>query len=53
MKMRKHHNNHGLTQIKRGKTERTVRNIAKKLGIPYGKSNQPAYEAGVKKGEAR
>jgi hypothetical protein len=53
MKTRRHHNNHGLTQIKRGKTERTVRNIAKKLGIPYGKSNQAAYEAGVKsnKGE--
>jgi len=36
MKTRRHHNNKGLSQIKRGKTEEQVRNIAKRLSIPYG-----------------
>ncbi len=36
MKTRRHHNNKGYRQIKRGKTVEQVKGIAKKLGIPYG-----------------
>jgi hypothetical protein len=35
MKLRKHHNNKGLRQIKRGKTREQVKRIAKRLKIPY------------------
>lgn len=35
MKTRRHHNNKGLRQIKRGKTIEQVKRIAKKLRIPY------------------
>lgn len=39
MKTRRHHNNKGLRQIKRGKPEKQVRRMAKKLGIKY--ANKP------------
>lgn len=35
MKNRKHHNNKGLRQIKRGKTKEFIKRLAKKLKIPY------------------
>lgn len=37
MKSRRHHNNTGYRQIKRGKTRSQVRHIARRLGVPYGK----------------
>jgi hypothetical protein len=43
-KSRKHHNNDGRKQIREFKTEKQIRRIAKKLGIPYGdtpKSKEP------------
>lgn len=33
MKTRRHHNNKGLRQVKRGKTREQVKMIARKLGI--------------------
>lgn len=45
MKTRKHHNNKGERQIKRGKTMNQVKAIAKKLGLPYAK---PKPHAGMK-----
>lgn len=36
VKNRRHHNNTGYRQIKRGKTREQVKRIAKKLGIKYG-----------------
>lgn len=36
MKTRRHHNNKGLRQIKRGKTVDQVKRIARKLGVRYG-----------------
>jgi hypothetical protein len=43
MKTRKHHNNKGTRQIKRGKCEQHIRRLAKRLGVPYGtpKAHQP------------
>lgn len=38
MKERRHHNNTGLRQVKRGKTREQVRAIAKRLKIPYGRT---------------
>ena len=38
IKTRRHHNNKGTRQIKRGKTVGDVMRMAKRLGIPYGKS---------------
>lgn len=35
--MRRHHNNKGYRQVKRGKTRDQVKAIAKRLKIPYGK----------------
>jgi len=35
MKERRHHNNKGFRQIQRGKTEKQVMLMAKRLGIPY------------------
>lgn len=35
MKFRRHHNNKGLRQIKRGRTTRQVQCMAARLGIPY------------------
>jgi hypothetical protein len=35
MKKRRHHNNRGYRQIKRGKTAYTLFKIARKLGIEY------------------
>jgi hypothetical protein len=32
---RRHHNNKGYRQIKRGKTKAFVKKLAKELGIPY------------------
>lgn len=34
-KERRHHNNKGLRQIKRGKTRKQVKQMARRLGIPY------------------
>lgn len=39
-KVRKHHNNKGLRQIKNGKTRLWVMRLAKKLGIKYGGSKK-------------
>lgn len=39
MKTRKHHNNKGNRQIKRGKTVEQVKRIAKSLNIPYDRGN--------------
>lgn len=39
MKFRRHHNNTGLRQIRRGKTVNQVQRIARKLGIPYNKKD--------------
>lgn len=35
MKNRRHHNNKGYRQIKRGKTRNQVKAIAKRLKLPY------------------
>jgi protein gp37 len=40
MKTRRHHNNTGRRQIQRGKTRDQVRAIAKRLGVPYGKTKR-------------
>jgi len=37
MKDRRHHNNDGQRQIRRGKTRTYCQQLAKRLGIPYGK----------------
>ncbi len=39
MKSRRHHNNNGLRSIKNGTVARQLKRIARKLGIPYGKSD--------------
>jgi hypothetical protein len=44
IKTRKHHNNTGYRQIKRGKTRSQVERIAKKLKIPYGKRQDHSEE---------
>lgn len=36
MKTRRHHNNKGYRQIKRGKTFDQVRAMARRLGVPFG-----------------
>ncbi len=36
MKLRRHHNNKGWTQIKLGLTRLQMRALAKRLGIKYG-----------------
>lgn len=35
MKTRKHHNNKGLRQIRRGKTANQVKHMAKRLKVPF------------------
>ena len=40
MKFRRHHNNKGYRMIKNGTTERQVRAMAKRMGIPYGKGER-------------
>jgi hypothetical protein len=35
MKVRRHHNNKGTRQVKRGKTFEQLKRIAKKLGLPF------------------
>jgi hypothetical protein len=35
MKLRRHHNNKGYRQIKRGKTTDQVRRMARKLKLPF------------------
>jgi len=35
MKFRRHHNNKGNRQIRRGKTREQVRRIARRLKLPY------------------
>jgi len=46
MKLRRHHNNKGTRQIKRGKTTDQVRRIARKLKISFhiSKPKAPAKE---------
>lgn len=44
MKNRRHHNNKGYRQIKRGKTVDQVKRIAQKLGIPYGERKEQPPE---------
>lgn len=41
-KQRRHHNNKGYRQIKRGRTREQVREIARRLNIPYQFDAQPA-----------
>ena len=36
---RRHHNNKGIRQIQRGKTEVQVRQMAKRLGVKYKGAN--------------
>ena len=36
MKTRRHHNNNGYRQIKRGRTADQVKRIARKLKVPFG-----------------
>lgn len=40
MKTRKHHNNKGLRQIKRGKTAAQLKRICKRLKLPFKNSQQ-------------
>lgn len=40
MKTRRHHNNKGLRQIKRGKCRDQVQRMAKKLGLKYGDNGE-------------
>jgi outer membrane protein assembly factor BamE (lipoprotein component of BamABCDE complex) len=40
MKTRRHHNNKGLRQVKRGKTRDQVAAIAKRLGIPLQRATE-------------
>lgn len=42
MKLRRHHNNKGARQIKRGQTARQLRRICRKLGLPYRDSREVA-----------
>lgn len=35
MKPRRHHNNHGLRQIKRGRTAQQMKRLAQKLGVQF------------------
>lgn len=35
IKVRRHHNNKGLRQIKAGKTASDVKRMAKRLGVPF------------------
>lgn len=35
---RRHHNNKGYRQIKNGRPEKDMRNLARRLGIPYGEA---------------
>lgn len=42
MKTRRHHNNSGFRQIKRGKTRSQVAAIARRLGIPLKRASLPA-----------
>ena len=46
MKERRHHNNDGRRQIARGKTRDQVREIARRLGIPFstGRVASPSAE---------
>jgi len=41
---RRHHNRHGLRQIKNGKTERDLKRLAKTLRIPYYSYSSPVQE---------
>lgn len=43
MKTRRHHNNKGLRQIKRGKTAEQVKAMCKRLCLPF--RNRPAERA--------
>lgn len=43
IKVRRHHNNKGLRQIKRGNTAFEAKRMAKRLGIPFrsGRAEEP------------
>jgi hypothetical protein len=43
MKRRRHHNNKGTRQIKRGKTTEQLKRIAKRLGVRFSQAQQNAY----------
>jgi len=44
LKPRRHHNNKGYRQIKRGKTREQVKRLAKKLGLPYNSDDKNNVE---------
>lgn len=46
-KVRRHHNRSGLRQVKRGKTREQVREMARRLGIPYGAATRNATPEAV------
>lgn len=46
MKLRRHHNNKGYRQIKRGKTTDQVRRMARKLRLPF-RIAKPARDGGA------
>jgi hypothetical protein len=49
--VRRHHNNTGVRQIKRGKTREQVRRIAARLGVPYGKAIDSQRDPGDEDGQ--
>lgn len=44
MKTRRHHNNKGLTQCKRGTPAKRTKRLAKRLGIPFSPSSILPHE---------
>lgn len=42
MKARRHHNNKGTRQIRRGKTKEQVKAMAKRMGVKYGPRPAPS-----------
>lgn len=45
VRSRRHHNNVGLQQIRRGRTREQVKGIAQRIGVSYGKRASDAPEA--------
>jgi hypothetical protein len=46
MRTRRHHNNNGLRQIKRGKPAVAVRRMAERLGIPFDQGSGAVWAEG-------
>lgn len=44
MKTRRHHNNKGHRQIRRGKTYDQVKHMARRLGLPFGPKDEQKPE---------